>query len=51
MPNIISFLETKLLSISLYFMGGCSWADIVNACRRYPMFAERQSSPAKEGPA
>lgn len=36
-------------NLSIFYGRDASWADIVNACRRYPMFAERQVVLLKEG--
>jgi DNA polymerase-3 subunit delta len=41
-PNEASF------NLSIFYGRDASWADVVNACRRYPMFAERQVVLLKE---
>jgi DNA polymerase-3 subunit delta len=35
-------------NLSVFYGKDANWADIVNACRRYPMFAERQVVVLKE---
>lgn len=35
-------------NLSVFYGKDANWADIVNACRRYPMFAERQVVLLKE---
>ncbi len=35
-------------NLSIFYGKDANWADIVNACRRYPMFAERQVVVLKE---
>jgi DNA polymerase III subunit delta len=51
----VSFAEHKILSdseasfnLSIFYGKDANWADVVNACRRYPMFAERQVVLLKE---
>jgi DNA polymerase-3 subunit delta len=53
--KIVDFAEHKILSeseasfnLSIFYGRDASWADIINACRRYPMFAERQVVLLKE---
>lgn len=29
-------------NLSVFYGKDANWADVLNACRRYPMFAERQ---------
>lgn len=36
-------------NLTVFYGRDASWPDIVNACRRYPMFAERQVVLLKEG--
>ncbi len=36
-------------NLSVFYGRDANWADIINACRRYPMFAERQVVLLKEG--
>lgn len=52
---LINYAEHHLLSeadagfnLTLFYGKDASWADVVNACRRYPMFAERQVVILKE---
>jgi DNA polymerase-3 subunit delta len=35
-------------NLSVFYGRDTSWADVINACRRYPMFAERQVILLKE---
>jgi DNA polymerase III subunit delta len=35
-------------NLSVFYGRDTSWADVINACRRYPMFAERQVVLLKE---
>lgn len=35
-------------NLSIFYGKDANWADVVNACRRYPMFAERQVVLLKE---
>jgi DNA polymerase III subunit delta len=51
----VDYAEHKILSeseasfnLSVFYGKDANWADIVNACRRYPMFAERQVVLLKE---
>jgi DNA polymerase-3 subunit delta len=51
----VKYAETQILSeseasfnLSIFYGKDASWADVVNACRRYPMFAERQVVLLKE---
>jgi DNA polymerase-3 subunit delta len=53
--EIIGYAEKKILSESeaefnqtVFYGKDANWADIVNACRRYPMFAEKQVVLLKE---
>ncbi len=53
--EIMEYAEKKILSESeaefnqtIFYGKDANWADIVNACRRYPMFAERQVVLLKE---
>jgi len=53
--RVIDFAEHQLLpeseasfNLSVFYGRDASWADVVNACRRYPMFAERQVVLLKE---
>jgi DNA polymerase III subunit delta len=40
--------EEKAFNLSVFYGKDAEWASIVNACRRYPMFAERQVVLLKE---
>jgi DNA polymerase III subunit delta len=40
--------EEKSFNLSVFYGKDADWASIVNACRRYPMFAERQVVLLKE---
>lgn len=44
---ILSEAETSF-NLSVFYGRDTSWADVINACRRYPMFAERQVVLLKE---
>jgi DNA polymerase-3 subunit delta len=51
----IEYAESKILSeseasfnLSVFYGKDANWPDIINACRRYPMFAERQVVILKE---
>nr|MDQ6888861.1 DNA polymerase III subunit delta [Bacteroidota bacterium] len=53
--EIIDYAERKILSpadsefnLTVFYGKDANWADIINACRRYPMFAERQVVLLKE---
>lgn len=46
--NILSESEASF-NLSVFYGKDANWADIINACRRYPMFAERQVVILKEG--
>ncbi|HEX2846756.1 MAG TPA: DNA polymerase III subunit delta [Chitinophagaceae bacterium] len=53
--KVMDYAEHHLLpeseasfNLSVFYGRDSSWADIVNACRRYPMFAERQVVLLKE---
>lgn len=53
--EIMDYAEKKILSESeaefnqtVFYGKDANWADIINACRRYPMFAERQVVLLKE---
>ncbi len=54
--KVMDYAEHSILSesessfnLSVFYGRDSSWADVVNACRRYPMFAERQVVLLKEG--
>ena len=53
--EVMEYAEKKILSESeaefnqtIFYGKDANWADVVNACRRYPMFAERQVVLLKE---
>ena len=53
--EIMEYAEKKILSEAdagfnqtVFYGKDANWADIINACRRYPMFAERQIVLLKE---
>lgn len=54
--EVMDYAEKKILSTgeaefnqTIFYGKDANWADIINACRRYPMFAERQVVLLKEG--
>ena len=54
--ELITYAEKSILSkeeaefnLTVFYGKDANWADIVNACRRYPMFADRQVVLLKEG--
>ncbi len=53
--KVIDYAEKNILSeseasfnLSVFYGKDANWADIINACKRYPMFAERQVVLLKE---
>jgi len=53
--KVIDYAEHNILpeseasyNLSIFYGKDAYWADIINACRRYPMFAERQVVLLKE---
>ena len=53
--ELMNYAEKRILSpadadfnLTVFYGKDAAWADIVNACRRYPMFAERQVVLLKE---
>jgi DNA polymerase III subunit delta len=53
--KVMHFAEHHILNesessfnLSIFYGKDANWADVVNACRRYPMFAERQVVLLKE---
>lgn len=53
--KVVDFAEHHILSeseagfnLTIFYGKDAGWADVVNACRRYPMFAERQVVLLKE---
>ena len=56
--EITNFAESSVLSaaeaefnVTVFYGRDADWASVVNACRRYPMFAERQVVILKEAQA
>lgn len=54
--EVMEYAEKKILSsseaefnLSIFYGKDANWADIINACRRYPMFSEKQVVLLKEG--
>ena len=54
--QLVDYAEHRILNdadasfnLSVFYGKDASWTDVVNACRRYPMFAERQVVILKEG--
>ena len=53
--KVVNYAEHNILNeneapfnLSVFYGRDTSWADVINACRRYPMFAERQVVLLKE---
>ncbi len=53
--KVIQFAEHQILNeneaqfnLSIFYGKDAAWPDVINACRRYPMFAERQVVLLKE---
>ncbi len=53
--EVMEYAEKKILSetdaefnLTIFYGKDANWADVLNACRRYPMFAERQVVLLKE---
>ncbi|MEO5649519.1 MAG: DNA polymerase III subunit delta [Ginsengibacter sp.] len=53
--EVMEYAEKKILpeaeasfNLTVFYGKDANWADIINACRRYPMFAERQVIVLKE---
>jgi len=53
--QVVSYAEHNILSeseagfnLTVFYGKDANWADIINACRRYPMFSERQVVLLKE---
>jgi DNA polymerase-3 subunit delta len=53
--QVVDFAEKKILNeaeisfnLTVFYGRDADWASVVNACRRYPMFAERQVVLLKE---
>jgi DNA polymerase-3 subunit delta len=56
--QVIQYAEHKLLpeseagfNLTIFYGRDANWPDVINACRRYPMFAERQVVIIKEAQA
>lgn len=54
--QVVNYAEHHILSeseagfnLTVFYGKDANWADIINACRRYPMFSERQVVLLKEG--
>jgi DNA polymerase-3 subunit delta len=53
--KLVNYAEHHIMSeseagfnLSVFYGKDANWADVINACRRYPMFAERQVVLLKE---
>lgn len=53
--KVVDFAEHKILTeaeagfnLTIFYGRDANWADVVNACRRYPMFSEKQVVLLKE---
>lgn len=53
--KVMEYAEKKILTeseagfnLSVYYGKDANWPDVINACRRYPMFSERQVVLLKE---
>ena len=53
--QVIDFAESGILpeteasfNLTIFYGRDTAWADVINACRRYPMFAEKQVVIIKE---
>src|SRR4051812_24734201 len=53
--KVMDYAEHRILdesqasfNLTVFYGRDANWADIINACRRYPMFAERQVVLLKE---
>src|ERR1700761_1745839 len=53
--QLVDYAETRILSpdeagfnLTVFYGKDADWAAVINACRRYPMFAERQVVLLKE---
>jgi len=53
--QVIAYAENKILTegeagfnLTVFYGRDAAWAEVVNACRRYPMFAEKQVVILKE---
>ncbi len=43
--------EQRDFNLTVFYGRDCQWADLMNACRRYPMFSERQVVVLREAQA
>ena len=43
--------DEKSFNLSVFYGKDSEWADVVNACRRYPMFSDKQVIVLKEAQA
>jgi DNA polymerase-3 subunit delta len=49
MPNISILTEAEAgFNLTVFYGRDADWTAVINACRRYPMFAERQVVLLKE---
>ncbi len=48
-PQHLLTPEQRDFNLTVFYGKDCNWADLVNACRRYPMFSERQVVILREG--
>ncbi|MEP7253706.1 MAG: DNA polymerase III subunit delta [Ginsengibacter sp.] len=53
--EVVEYAEKKILTnadaefnLSVYYGKDANWAEVINSCRRYPMFADRQVVLLKE---
>lgn len=53
--QLVNYAETRILTeseasfnLTIFYGRDAAWADIVNACRKYPMFSDRQVVILKE---
>src|SRR5689334_2787696 len=56
--QVIDYAEKKILSesetgfnLTIFYGRDTSWPDLINACRKYPMFSDRQVVILKEAQA
>lgn len=56
--QVINYAEHRILSeaessfnLSVFYGRDAAWADVINACRKYPMFSDRQVVILKEAQA
>jgi len=54
--KVVDYAEHKILdetetgfNLTVFYGKDANWPDVINACRRYPMFSERQVVLLKEG--